>query len=184
MDYRSDGANELPFRRMDEPTRIPFAEDDADTALLFAVLHHVDSEHLGPLLSDVHRVASRVIVREDVYDIPLHEPSAQRAARRDPLLREFVTLAPEEQKRVLILLDYFDNVLKRGIPEMNLPMQFKPVREWRRLFERHGFEHVNTVLIGFERGEQRTGTCHALLVFDAPPVGQGPPRPIASTATR
>ena len=169
LDYRADEARGLPFRLMDSPSTIPHRDAFAGTALVFSVLHHVDPEDLSSLLAEIRRISSRVIVREDVYDIPLEDPVWQNVAERDELLKEFATLPLDDQARVLELLDYFSNVFERGVVDMDFPFEFKGVSEWQRLFDEHGFRHEETVLIGFEREAGSVGTCHALFVLDAIP---------------
>ncbi len=49
---------------------------------------------------------------------------------------------------------------------MNFPFQFKTIPEWNNVLAEMGFKVVKTVLIGFKRTEDRTGTRHALFIAD------------------
>jgi len=66
LDYRAQEAQGLPFKPMTSPTRLPYENDQFDSAFFFEVLHHVDDSHHTPLLVEAGRIAKRVVVIEDV----------------------------------------------------------------------------------------------------------------------
>ena len=166
LDHRADATKHLPFRIMTDPSIIPYPDNAADTALIFFALHHIDSSNLRRILKELKRVSSRVIVREDVYGIPSDNPEFKTVIEDDDLLQEFMSLPEEDQLGVLILRDFTDNALSAGIPEMNFPFQFKTIPEWNTVFPENGFNVVKTILLGFKRGRNWTGICHALFILD------------------
>lgn len=166
IDWRVDAAKRLPFRVMNDPSTIPYGDNCADTTLVFLVLHHIDAFNLKAILAELRRVSSRVVVREDIYGIPVENPRFKKVIDNDDLLKEFILLSKKDQLAVLKLYDYLDNALEKGIIEMNFPLQFKTIPEWEATFNRNGFKVMKTDLLGFRRGPTYTGICHALLVLD------------------
>ena len=75
-------------------------------------------------------------------------------------------LSYQDQLHVLSLHDFVDNAFAPGIPDMNFPFQFKTIPEWHRVLVEHGFDVRHTVLIGFKRTKEWTGTCQALCIAD------------------
>jgi len=166
LDYRVDAARALPFVQMPNPHTLPFAADSYDTIIAKTVLHHVDKEHLPLLLGELSRVAQRVIVLEDTYDV--HEEEVENydaACVSQPNLREYMTLTPNEQRHVLVLLDYFGNAVARGIPTMNFPFEFKPPRTWKAMFEAYGFQLGKCIVDGYEAGKMHK-CCQVWMIFD------------------
>jgi SAM-dependent methyltransferase len=84
---------------------VPFEDRSFDWALLIDVLHHTDPE---PLLREAARVASHILVHEDVF-----------ASRR--------------QKYLTFLMDSVTNLEVMGHPHSN-----KSDGDWRRTFREHG----------------------------------------------
>lgn len=165
-DYRMAEARDLPCKLMRDQVTIPYPDDAADTTLLFTVLHHVDASDLEKMLCEIRRVGSRVVIKEDVYGIPLDHEEFARVIEEDELLQEFMLLSYQDQLQVLSLHDFVDNAFAQGIPDMNFPFQFKTIPEWNRVLVEHGFVVRQTVLIGFKRTKEWTGTCHALFIAD------------------
>lgn len=166
LDNRIEEVRGLPFRPMSTRVAIPYSDDAADTTLVFATLHHIDASDLESVLGEVKRVSTRVIIEEDVYGVPLQEEEFKKVIEDDELLQEFVLLPEEDQLKVLMLHDYVDNAFLRGIPEMNFPFQFKTIPQWHSVLTANGFSVVKTILVGFRRTKEWTGTCHALFIAD------------------
>lgn len=167
LDYRIDAVKHLPFKLMTDLSTIPYPNNSTDTALIFYVLHHIDSFNLRKILKELKRVSSRVIIGEDVYGVPLDNVEFKKVIENDDLLQEFILISKEDQSKVLMLNDYLINTFVKGTPEMNFPFQFKTIPEWNTCFTENGFKVVKTILIGFKRGKNRTGTCHALFIVDS-----------------
>ncbi len=166
LDRRAEDGRGLPFRLMTNKGTIPYPDNCADTALVFAVLHHLDASNLQDVLSQLRRVSTRVIIREDVYGVPLDDEEFRSVIEDDELLQRFILLPQEDQRGVLTLHDYVENTFSQGIPEMNFPFQFKTVPEWNSVLVNNGFTVVKTTLIGFKRTKEWSGICHALFVAD------------------
>jgi SAM-dependent methyltransferase len=165
LDYRAPEARHLPFARMEQPLRIPYADGAFDSAVVMAVLHHVAPQNLALLLQELRRVTRRVIVEEDSFELPADLEGLGGRLAQDAQLRAFVALPPEDQLRYTMFLDYFANAITQGLPQMETPFDFKTVREWQRLFAEQGFTVRQTLLQGFQRGHFNR-TCHVWFVLD------------------
>lgn len=166
LDYRDEGAKALPFVQMDDSTTLPYPAGSFDTAIVFAVLHHIEPENVRPLLTDLRRVSRRLIVEEDCYGVPDDLQGLAEALRDDAQLREFVALSLQDQLRFLMFLDYFANAITQGLPEMDIPFEFRTVREWQALFADLGFEVHETLVKGFQK-QYFNRSCHVWFVLDA-----------------
>jgi SAM-dependent methyltransferase len=165
LDYRHETARPLPFRPMTDPAAIPYSESAFDNAIAMAVLHHVEAADLLPLLAGLRRTCRRVIVEEDSYGVPADLNGLPEIVQRDEQLREFVALPAENQLRVLMFIDYFANAIAQGLVQMDMPFNFKTVREWQGVFAAQGFTVRKTLLMGFQPG-QFNRSCHVWFVLD------------------
>lgn len=163
LDYRDVNAVTLPFQPMENPHVIPFPGRHFDTGLVFAVLHHVELSDLPGLLDGLHQMCSRIIVEEDCCEVP---DEMVRTSIQDSMMQEFSALSKEDQLRSLKFIDYFANAIAQGIPQMDMPFNFKSVDEWQQLFLAHGFNIAHTVLKGFQAGYFNR-TCHVWFILDA-----------------
>lgn len=116
FENRVDG---LPFRRIENPVRVPAGDDEFDAVMLLFVLHHMPAwDDQVRLLRDAARAANwRLIVIEDT---PLHR--VDRAFN--------------------VFWDWLLN-LRHGVPK---PFTFRDVGEWRAVFGELGLRvrHVET----------------------------------------
>ncbi len=165
IDYRYAEARDLPFVRMASATDIPFPDGSIDTALVQAVLHHIDPQVQPVVLRRLARIAGRVLIKEDTYDLPPGLPGLAEALEGQPLLREFVRLPRESQLEALILIDYFSNAIAQGLPEMNMPFSFHSVTEWKEVLEACGLPVAGIQVAGFEPGRLHK-SCHAWFVCE------------------
>ena len=166
LDYRDPQAQPLPFAPMTNPHRIPYPGQHFDTGLVFAVLHHVAAADLLPLLGELRRACARVIVEEDTYELPLAEANTATALQRDAMLREFAALPLEDQLRYLMFVDFFANAITQGLPQMDMPFNFKTVSEWRTLFTDQGWQVRHTLIKGFQP-RYFNRSCHVWFILDA-----------------
>ena len=166
LDYRDEIAQALTFRPMTDAVTIPYPDEVFDTAIVLAVLHHVERGNLKPLLAELRRCSRRVIVEEDSYLVPERLEGLSQVLRRDAHLREFMALAPEDQLRFLMFIDYFANAITQGLPQMNMPFDFRTVEEWWATFEAQGFCVQETLVMGFQKGNFNR-SCHVWFVLDA-----------------
>ncbi len=82
-----------------------------------------------------------------------------------PLLRSFVAMTLEVQQQVLALIDFFANAIAQGLPEMNMPFEFKTVPEWQQVLLQNGFRVNKSLVAGFEPGLMHK-SCHVWLVCE------------------
>lgn len=165
LDYRYNEARHLPFVRMTSPAELEYPEDSIDTALVQAVLHHIDPPDLGPTLSGLHRVATHLLIKEDTYGLLEGLPGLDALLASQPLLDAFTQLSLETQFSALILIDYYANAVALGIPEMNMPFQFKSPSEWEATLTASGWRVTRSVLAGFEPGRMHK-SCHIWLLCE------------------
>jgi SAM-dependent methyltransferase len=165
LDYRDELAKSLPYVKMVDPRKLSFADRDFDTAIVLAVLHHVQTTDLYPLLSELRRVSRRVIVEEDCYVVPLELEGLGDVWLEDEYLRDFMDLLFADQLRFLMFMDYFANAITQGLSEMSVPFNFHTVREWQTLFVSQGFQVRKTLLLGFQKGFFNR-SCHVWFILD------------------
>lgn len=168
LDYRVPQALSIPFKKMESPSTIPFPTDYFDCIIVKTVLHHVDEENIPKLISEIARVARRVIVEEDTYCLEESMPQLADMQKEQPLLKEFCGMSCEDQKKSLALLDYFANAIalgSLGVPEINFTFQFKPVEEWKKLFGVQKLILKHTKLFGFSEGKMHKN-CQVWMIYD------------------
>ncbi|MBN2149146.1 MAG: methyltransferase domain-containing protein [Anaerolineales bacterium] len=165
LDYRYEEARNLPFAKMGSPQALPYPAGSMDSALVQAVLHHIDPADLGAVIGQLGQIAWRVVVKEDTYNLPSDLPGLEERLAEQPLLRTFHALPLEEQFQALALIDTFSNAIALGIPQMNLPFQFKSIPEWEAAFAANGLRMIEVRLAGFEPGRVHK-SCHVWMVFD------------------
>lgn len=165
LDYRYQEARRLPFKLMSSTHEIPFADNSADSAIVQAVLHHIEPSQLSRVLRELSRIANRVVIKEDTYGLPVSMPGLEERLQDQPLLREFTGMAREDQLQALILIDYYANAVAQGLPEMTMPFAFKKVRQWWDTLEANGLRTRRTLLAGFEPGRMHK-SCHVWFVCD------------------
>jgi len=165
LDYRYAEAKPLPFVQMTSPTDRPYPEDSMDTALVQAVLHHVNPDHLAHVLQHLALMARRVVIKEDTYDLPTDLPGLPETLAGQPLLQEFVRMPPAAQYEALVLIDFYANAIAQGIPEMNMPFEFKSVSHWQRILPANRLQVIRTIPVGFELGRMHK-SCHIWFVCE------------------
>jgi SAM-dependent methyltransferase len=171
LDYRYQEAKQLPFVQMSSPTDIPYADDSVDVALIQAVLHHIDPNDLPRVLHRLGKIARYLLIKEDTYGVSAHMNELEGmndALSTQPLLRTFVNMPLATQHQVLVLIDFFSNAIAQGLPEMNMPFEFKTVSEWQQVLPANGFKVNRAVLAGFEPGRMHM-SCHLWLLCERAP---------------
>lgn len=165
LDYRYPEARHLPFVQMAAPTDIAYPDDSVDVALVLAVLHHINPEDLPRVIQRLGKVATYALIKEDTYGLPEHGEGLADSLRTQPLLSAFTGMTPEAQVQVLVLIDFFANAIAQGIPEMNMPFEFKTLTGWKQVLLQNGFKVNRTVVAGFEPGLMHK-SCHVWLVCE------------------
>jgi SAM-dependent methyltransferase len=171
LDYRYEEAKQLPFVQMSSPTDIPYADDTVDVALIQAVLHHIDPNDLPRVLHRLGKIAKYLLIKEDTYGVPDHMDELEGlnlALNAQSLLRTFVDMPLAMQHQVLVLIDFFSNAIAQGLPEMNMPFEFKTVTEWQQVLPANGFKVNRALLAGFEPGRMHM-SCHLWLLCERAP---------------
>jgi hypothetical protein len=144
---------------MASPTDIPYSNNSVDVALVQAVLHHIGPDDLPLVLRRLGKVAKYILIKEDCYGLPTDLPGLADTLKKQPLLQTFVAMPLAMQREVLVLIDFFSNAIAQGLPEMNMPFEFKTVPEWWKVLVANGFQVNKTVLAGFEPGRMHM-SCH------------------------
>lgn len=165
IDYRADIAQDLPFALIDSNSNIQYDDKIADNSLVILSFHHMDKNDFENTISELKRISNRIIVKEDVYGIPLDTPQFEAVVTSDPLLAEFTNFSPEDQFMILMLSDYVSNVFIHGRTDMSFAFEFKSIPEWRKIFNSDGLRLVDEHLVGMRRGKF-SGSCHAYFVVD------------------
>lgn len=165
LDYRYAEAQHLPFVQMQSPTEIGYPDDSIDTALIQAVLHHIDTADLGPILQRLAKVTQHLLIKEDSYGLPAGLPGLAEKIVQQPLLGRFLQFDFPTQIQVLVLIDYFANAVAQGIPEMHMPFKFRTPDQWAEVLAANGFKVERTLVAGFEPGRMHL-SCHIWLVCE------------------
>ena len=159
LDYRYDEAKHLPFVQMVSPTDIPYPDGSMATALVQAVLHHIDPGDLPLVIQRLAKIAQHLLIKEDTYDLPAGLPGLAETKASQPLLQAFLEMPRETQYQALVLIDYFANAIAQGIPEMNMPFGFKSVNEWQQILNASELRVNEIIIAGFEPRRMHK-SCH------------------------
>lgn len=151
MDYRDESAKHLPFRKMESATRIPYADDAADTAIVKTVFHHIDQADLEKVMEELRRVAKRIIVKEDIYGVDAQTPGIAALLEGQPELKQYLELTEEDQYHFLVLIDFFGNIVAHGLVDMHLAFNFHRIASWEEYFREHGYRIQSVRFYGFEK---------------------------------
>jgi SAM-dependent methyltransferase len=165
LDYRAPEARHLPFRPSADPASTAYPGQVFDNAVLFAVLHHVAHDDLLPLLDSLRRSAHRLVIEEDCFGVPPDLARRPHPACDRAQLALFQSLSEPDQRRLLAFIDYFANAITQGLPEMDMPFNFRSVPDWQRLFADQGFRVEETLLMGFQAGLFNR-SCHVWFVLE------------------
>ena len=164
-DDRLGRALDLPFFLISPDSRLPLADNCIHTALVMMVLHHIPSSRFGNLLTELHRIATRVIVREDVYGFA---PSmfSKTHTSSDQVFTEFSRLSHSDQLAVLTLWDFLINIIERRQDALSHPFNFLTIDEWDHELRTHGLNPIAKKVLGMRRAPGIWGSCHAIIIAD------------------
>ncbi|MGA9799277.1 MAG: class I SAM-dependent methyltransferase [Terriglobales bacterium] len=163
LDYRYPEARHLPFVQMKSPTDISFPDDSVDVAMVLAVLHHINPDDLPRVIQRLRKIARHLLIKEDTYGLPENIEGLKESLGTQPLLRSFVAMTLAVQQQVLALIDFFANAIAQGLPQMNMPFEFKTPPEWQRVLLENGFKANQSLTVGFEPGRMHK-SCHLWLL--------------------
>jgi len=165
LDYRYAEAGYLPFVQMQSPTEIGYPDDSIDTAIIQAVLHHIDTLDLGIILQRLAKVTRRLLIKEDSYGLSAELPNLDDKIAQQPLLAHFLDFPLLTQFQILVLIDYYANAVAQGIPEMHMPFEFRTPDQWSQVLIANGFRVERVIVAGFEP-ERMHQSCHIWLVCE------------------
>ncbi len=165
LDYRYAEARHLPFVQMSSATDIAYPDDSVYVAVVLAVLHHINPDDLPRVIQRLTKIARFALIKEDSYGLPEKIAGLTESLATQPLLRSFVAMPLEVQQQVLALIDFFANAIAQGLPEMNMPFEFKTVTEWEQVLLQNGFRVNKSLVAGFEPGLMHK-SCHVWLVCE------------------
>ncbi len=140
----------IPFILYGDGHNLPESIGKFDNVLLLTVLHHTDNpvRNLENAIKAT-RKGGRLIVIESVYGVTPEDKEPQ------PHEKEYLSLSPEQQRKVNIFFDHFynriihysDDVLKK----VNVPYNFNTPAAWKDIFERHGLKQEQLVHLGIDQ---------------------------------
>jgi len=151
--YRDENIKniDLEFRLFRQGESVPFDDNEFDNPLLLTVLHHSDD----PLktLRETHRVTKpggRVLIIESVYGVKGGRPLV-----KNKILKEYLLLAVEQQKKASIFFDHFHNRVIKFSEDLgmkvNVPFNFNTPNGWKGIFERNGMHQEKVIHLGFDQ---------------------------------
>ena len=114
---------DLPLLLYKPEGRVPLANEEVDTTILYTVLHHAsDPEHL---LKEATRVTKKRLVIKEAYI---------------------------EKDDLRITNSFFDWFYNRviGDEDINVPLNFLKVEEWEKLLKSYGFDVIETKYVGID----------------------------------
>ncbi len=165
LDYRYAEARHLPFVQMTSSTDISYPDDSLDVAVVLAVLHHINPDDLPRVIQRLRKIARYALIKEDTFGLPEKIEGLAESLKTQPLLRSFVAMTPGVQQQVLALIDFFANAIAQGLPEMNMPFEFKTVTAWQQVLLQNGFRLNQSLVAGFEPGLMHK-SCHVWMVCE------------------
>ena len=128
---------DLPLILYNPEGRVPLADEEVDTTILYTVLHHAsDPEHL---LEEVARVTKQRLVIKEAYI---------------------------EEDDVRITNSFFDWFYNRviGDEDINIPINFLKVEGWEKLLKSYGFNVILTKYVGID--EPAVPEHHVFIIAD------------------
>ena len=141
----------LPFILFGDGHNIPESIGKFDNVLLLTVLHHTDNpvRNLENAIKAT-RKGGRLIVIESVYGVTPEDKESQ------PHEKEYLSLSPEQQRKVNIFFDHFYNRIihySDGITstKVNVPYNFNTPAAWKEIFERHGLKQEQLTHLGIDQ---------------------------------
>lgn len=114
---------DLPLILYNPEEKVPLADEEVDTTILYTVLHHAsDPEHL---LEEAMRVTRKRLVIKEAY---IEEDSIR-------ITNSFV--------------DWFYNRVI-GDEDINVPLNFLKIEGWEKLLKLYGFDVIETKYVGID----------------------------------
>ncbi|PIY80608.1 MAG: hypothetical protein COY80_02035 [Candidatus Pacebacteria bacterium CG_4_10_14_0_8_um_filter_42_14] len=144
LDYNEVHRQEIPFVQLRTTSDISKKIDTVDTTVCLTVLHHIEKEKIGDVLSKISLISRRLIVIEDVIDI---ETFKDKGITK--LEKKMASLPEESRSCAVVLADFYGNVVAQGLSKMSLPFNFRTSGEWEKLLIKNGYSIKSVTPIGF-----------------------------------
>jgi len=128
---------DLPLIIYKPEDKVPLSDQEVDTTILYTVLHHAsDPKHL---LEEATRVTKQRIIIKEAYI---------------------------EEDKIRITNSFVDWFYNRviGDEDINVPLNFLKVEEWKQLLKSYGFEVVETKYVGID--EPAVPEHHIFIIAD------------------
>ena len=162
LDWRSPEVKErIDFQMLDFTKQGVSSRASYDTLTCLAVLHHTgtSAESMVNFLCNVKtamRPGSVLIIEEDVI-LPSDEYEShhevliqiEQLKKEQPFLEGFLALSSEEQRDIIISIDFLANCLSVGVPEMPFPCGFQSLEQWLEIFNTTGLKVREVRIQGF-----------------------------------
>ena len=114
---------DLPLILYNPEGKLPLADDEVDTTILYTVLHHSsDPKHL---LEEAMRVTKQRLVIKEAY------------------------IEIDDNRMTNSFIDWFYNRVI-GDEDINVPLNFLKVEGWEKLLKSHGFDVIETKYVGID----------------------------------
>jgi len=113
--------SDLPLILYNPEDKIPLADEEVDTTILYTVLHHAsDPEHL---LEEVTRVTKKRLIIMEGY------------------------IEKDDIRMTNSFFDWFYNRVI-GDEDINVPLNFLKVKGWGKILKSYGFDMIETIYVG------------------------------------
>lgn len=169
IDYTDDVSKKdknLTFKKMSSATDVDFSGEHFDTIIIWQVLHHIDEEHLSPILSVLSKIGDRLIINEELYGSGDEVKGFSQSIRKQKEFAQYVAMDENDQRAILTIIDYVANIIfGLSIHKMNMPLGFKTVAQWKTILSNAGFDIEGIHSVGI-RGEHKWHP-DAQILFDA-----------------
>jgi 2-polyprenyl-3-methyl-5-hydroxy-6-metoxy-1,4-benzoquinol methylase len=114
---------DLPLILYNPENKVPLADQEVDTTILYTVLHHAnDPKHL---LEEATRITKKRLIIKEAY------------------------IEKEDFKMTNSFVDWFYNRVIGG-EDINVPLNFLKVEGWKKLLKTQGFDVIDTNYVGID----------------------------------
>jgi ubiquinone/menaquinone biosynthesis C-methylase UbiE len=128
---------DLPLILYNPEDKIPLADEEVDTTILYTVLHHAsDPKHL---LEEATRVTKQRLVIKEAY------------------------IDEEDIRMANSFFDWFYNRVI-GDEDITVPLNFLKLEEWKKLLKSYGFDVIETEYVGID--EPLVPEHHVFIIAD------------------
>jgi ubiquinone/menaquinone biosynthesis C-methylase UbiE len=128
---------DLPLILYNPEGKVPLADKEVDTTILYTVLHHAsDPEHL---LEEAMRLTKQRLIIKEVY------------------------IEEDDIRMTNSFFDWFYNRVI-GDEDINVPLNFLKVKGWEKLLKSYGFDVIETKFVGID--EPLVPEYHVFIIAD------------------